>query len=141
MRARKAIESDAPLLGELNHQLIRDEGHRNPMTVPELEERMRGWLAKDYTAVLFENETGVAAYALYREEPEFIYLRQLFVRHPFRRQGSGREAFQLLRNQFWPAQKRLCVEVLTANKDAILFWKAIGFQEYSLALEILPPAK
>jgi GNAT superfamily N-acetyltransferase len=141
MRARKAIESDAPLLGELNHQLIQDEGHRNPMSIPQLQERMRGWLVKDYTAILFENETGVFAYALYREEPEFIYLRQLFVQRPFRRQGLGRKAFQLLQSQFWPAQKRLCVEVLTSNQAAILFWKAVGFQEYSLALEILPPAK
>jgi hypothetical protein len=30
------------LLAELNHQLIRDEGHRNRMTVPELKRRMRG---------------------------------------------------------------------------------------------------
>ena len=26
---RRATDADAPLLAELNHQLIRDEGHRN----------------------------------------------------------------------------------------------------------------
>ena len=76
LSSRHALPSDADLLGLLNHQLIQDEGHRNPMTVPELQERMRGWLAAEYAAVLFENETEVVAYALYREEPELIYLRQ-----------------------------------------------------------------
>jgi hypothetical protein len=41
---RRATLNDCSLLAELNHQLIRDEGHRNKMTVPELEQRMRGWL-------------------------------------------------------------------------------------------------
>jgi len=30
---REAMPADYPLLGSLNHQLIRDEGHRNPMNV------------------------------------------------------------------------------------------------------------
>jgi hypothetical protein len=49
---RQAAADDAPLLAELNHQLIRDEGHRNPMTVPQLEERMRQWLASEYGVTL-----------------------------------------------------------------------------------------
>jgi len=82
MTFRRATLSDCARLAELNHQLIRDEGHRNPMTVSELEQRMNGWLAGEYTAVLFENDGEVVAYALYREEPEEIYLRQLFVSPP-----------------------------------------------------------
>lgn len=35
-------------------QLIQDEGHRNRMTVAELEQRMRGWIAGEYRAVIFE---------------------------------------------------------------------------------------
>ena len=54
---RFAREGDVAVLGELNHQLIRDEGHRNPMTVPELEERMRGWIESSaYRAVILELE-------------------------------------------------------------------------------------
>src|SRR5437870_9469274 len=45
MTYRHATLDDCPLLAELNCQLIRDEGHRNRMTLPELEQRMRGWLA------------------------------------------------------------------------------------------------
>src|SRR5215469_15450697 len=102
MRFRPAGPDDCALLAELNHQLIRDEGHRNPMTVPELEQRMRIWLETEYTAILFENDGEVAAYALYREEPEEIYLRQLFVARHLRRRGHGRSAFEILRTQIWP---------------------------------------
>jgi len=67
MHHRFASESDLDLLAEWNHQLIRDEGHRNPMTVRELRERMRGWLEGEYKAVIFAIEGEPVAYALYRE--------------------------------------------------------------------------
>ena len=135
---RKAAKADCALLGELNHQLIRDEGHRNRMTVPQLQKRMRGWLAGEYAAILFEKGAEVVAYALYREEPDQIYLRQLFVQRHCRRRGLGRQAFGILRSQIWPAHKRLTVQVLSANATAVAFWKSVGFQEYSLTLEIMP---
>jgi len=72
---RPATLDDCPLLAELNHQLIQDEGHRNRMTLPELEQRMRCWLAGEYRAVIFEDGGDVVAYALYLEKPEEIYLR------------------------------------------------------------------
>src|SRR5713226_4658443 len=79
MTFRSATPIDCPLLGELNHQLIRDEGHRNPMTVPELEQRMRGWISGEYRALIYQDGGEIVAYALFREQPEEIYLRQLFV--------------------------------------------------------------
>ena len=69
------------------------------MTVLELEQRMREWLAGEYMAVLFEERGEVLAYALYREQPAEIYLRQLFVTRGRRRQGIGRRAIQLLRSK------------------------------------------
>jgi hypothetical protein len=48
---RLADDQDIDLLAEWNHQLIRDEGHRNSMTVPELKQRMEGWLTGEYKAV------------------------------------------------------------------------------------------
>ncbi len=138
MTFRRAILADCPLLAELNHQLIRDEGHRNPMTVPELEQRMRGWLSSEYIAIIFEDDGEVIAYALYREEPEEIYLRQLFVVRKRRRQGIGRKAIEILRAQIWPKSKRLTVSVLVKNAAAVAFWRAVGYKDYSLTLEILP---
>jgi predicted acetyltransferase len=138
MTFRRATLDDGALLAELNHQLIRDEGHRNRMTVPELEQRMKGWLASEYAAMLFENDDEVVAYALYREQPEEIYLRQLFVVRNQRRKGIGKEAVKILRSKIWPKNKRLTVEVLVQNEAATAFWRAVGYKDYCLTLEILP---
>ena len=50
MRHRLAASNDVHLLGELNHQLIRDEGHRNRMSIPELTTQLENWLANGYRA-------------------------------------------------------------------------------------------
>jgi predicted acetyltransferase len=99
---------------------------------------MRGWLATEYEAVVFEDESGVAAYALYRHDNGEIYLRQFFVVCERRRRGIGRAAIKILRDEVWPHDRRLRVEVLWHNTVGIHFWKAVGFQAYSLALEMLP---
>lgn len=138
MTFRPATVDDCPLLAELNHQLIRDEGHRNPMTVSELEQRMRGWLAGEYRAVIYEDAGEVVAYALFREQPDEIYLRQLFVVRHRRSQGIGRRAVEILRSQIWPKNKRLTVEVLVANQRGANFWRSVGYVDYALSLEILP---
>jgi GNAT superfamily N-acetyltransferase len=137
---RRATLDDCPLLAQLNHQLIQDEGHRNPMTAPELEHRLRGWLQSEYTAILFEHDAQTVAYALYREQPREIYLRQLFVARNRRRQGIGRRAIEILRTQIWPATKRLTVDVLAHNSPAVAFWRSVGYADYCLTLEILPAA-
>jgi GNAT superfamily N-acetyltransferase len=138
MTFRPATVDDCPRLAELNQQLIRDEGHRNRMTVAELEQRMRGWLAGEYRAVLYEDGGEVVAYALFREQPEEIYLRQLFVVRHRRGQGIGRRAVELLRTQVWPKTKRLTVDVLVANQRGVAFWRAVGYTDYCLTLELSP---
>jgi GNAT superfamily N-acetyltransferase len=138
MEHRFASDSDLDLLAEWNHQLIRDEGHRNRMTIPELRRRMKGWLDCEYKAVLFGPAADPLAYALYRETSTEVYLRQLFVRRDRRREGIGRAAMDILRSQLWPRQARLTVEVLTANAPAVAFWRSIGYKDYCLTLEIMP---
>ena len=138
MTFRRATSDDCALLAELNHRLIHDEGHRNQMTVSELEQRMKGWLAAEYAAVLFEDRGEVIAYALYREEPEQVYLRQLFVQRIRRRQGIGRSAVEILRSKIWPQNKRLTVDVLVRNNAAVAFWRSVGYQDYCLTLEVMP---
>lgn len=137
---RVATADDCPRLAELNRELIRDEGHRNRMTIPELEQRMRGWIAQEHRAVIFEDEAEIVAYVLFREETEEIYLRQLFVVAHRRGQGLGRRAVEILRSQLWPPNKRLTVAALTSNEKAIRFWHSVGFQDYALSLEIMPGA-
>ena len=126
------------MLAELNHQLIRDEGHRNKMTVPQLQERMKVWITSEYRAVIFEDGNKIVAYALFREQTDDIYLRQLFVKREHRSLGIGRKAVELLRNQIWTKGKRLTVEVLVSNQRAVNFWRTVGYRDYCLAMEILP---
>ncbi|MFA5264056.1 MAG: GNAT family N-acetyltransferase [Opitutaceae bacterium] len=136
---RISTPADLDLLGEWNRQLICDEGHRNPMTVDQLVERMEGWLSIEYTAVIFSDDAAPVAYALYRSDADSIYLRHFFVRRERRRMGFGREAFGILRSQIWPSGMRLTLEVLTANAAGMAFWRSVGFKDYCLTLEILPP--
>jgi GNAT superfamily N-acetyltransferase len=138
MNFRRATVNDCVLLAELNHQLLGDEGHRNRMTASALARRMSGWLAGEYAAVIFENAGAVVAYALYCDLPEEIYLRQFFVVRGQRRKGAGRQAFEILRTKIWPLGRRLTVEVLVQNSAAVAFWRSVGYQDYSLKLEILP---
>ncbi|WP_010581850.1 GNAT family N-acetyltransferase [Schlesneria paludicola] len=135
LKYRFAGVSDAAILAELNLQLIRDEGHRNPMSVDDLTVRMSIWLNGQYQAVLFKEFDQIVGYALYRHEPDFVYLRHLFVVADRRRQGIGRHALEWLRQSAWPTAKRIRVEVLFKNENALAFWRSVGFGEYCVTLE------
>ena len=133
-----ADETDLDILAQWNHQLIREEGHRNPMTVSQLRDRMQQWLSTDYTAVIFDKDGESVAYALYRESEDEIYLRQLFVKPENRNRGIGKEAVRILKEEIWTKSKRLTVDVLSHNKAAIAFWYSVGYKDYCLTLEIMP---
>jgi GNAT superfamily N-acetyltransferase len=132
---RFAAESDTPLLGKLNHQLIADEGHANSMNEADLGERMRHWLAGPYRAVIFEEAGSVVAYACYRNDHDSVYLRHLFVCRGHRRRGVGRAAVQILFDEIWPQGARVTVEALTKNPPAMEFWKSAGFEPYAMTFE------
>jgi GNAT superfamily N-acetyltransferase len=136
MRFRLATPEDAVLLAPLNAQLIREEGHRNTMTVPQLAERMKQWLDSDYQAAVFEDSDRLSGYALYRREPEFVYLRQLFVRADCRRRGIGREAIDWLRRNAWEPTARVRIDVLVGNAAGQAFWRAVGFRDYCITMEL-----
>lgn len=138
MKYRFGNETDIDLLSEWNRQLIQDEGHRNPMAVAKLKERMRGWLVGGYEAIIFDIAEKPVAYALYIEKESEIYLRQLFVNRGQRRNGLGRRAVDILRDQIWPRTDRLTVDVLTENIAAVSFWRSVGYKDYCLTLEIMP---
>src|SRR5882762_4322482 len=135
VRYRMATVDDAASLAPMNAELIRDEAHRNPMTVAQLEERMSGWLKGEYQAVLFELESRTIGYALYRFEPDFVYLRQLFVVPDMRRNGIARGALEWLRHNAWKSHARVRIDVLIGNRVGIDFWRSAGFSDYSLVME------
>ncbi len=143
MRLRPAQESDLDQLAVWNKQLIEDEGHINPMTVPQLRDRMRGWLLDRAThLILFHREnlpvTGpqVVGYLLYTQDEKEVYLRHFFVSREHRRQGLGRLAIDLARTRLWPKDRRLRVDVLVHNEAGLAFWRAAGFADYCLTLQI-----
>ena len=138
MEYRVTGNDDLNFLAGWNHQLIQDEGHRNTMTVAELRTRMRGWLEGEYQAVVFVRGAKPVAYALFKESAAEVYLRQLFVRRDRRREGIGRDAVAILQNDIWPRHKRLTVEVLTANRAAVAFWRSVRYRDYCLTLEVMP---
>jgi GNAT superfamily N-acetyltransferase len=132
---RLAALSDAPALAEMNHRLIRDEGHRNRMTLPELRERMEGWLRGEYRAALIDHGGAPVGYALFRRESEFVYLRQFYVAPEYRRRGVGRAALAWLRETAWAGAPRVRIDVLVGNETGIAFWRAVGFRDYCLTME------
>ena len=133
---RRATTADLDLLATWNHQLIRDEGHRNPMTAPELRNRMELWLSGLYEATIFEIQSSPVAYALCRRDGETVYIRHLFVDRSHRRAGIGREAIRLLLSDIYPDAEHLLAEVLVKNAEGRAFWKAAGFEDYSVAVEL-----
>ena len=97
LKFRIAAEGDVPWLTEMNRQLIRDEGHRNRMSLSELEQRMSDFLRNEYEAVIVRSGQYDIGYALYRRDPEWLYLRQIFVIDKMRRKGIGRKIIEWLK--------------------------------------------
>lgn len=135
VRYRFATLDDVALLAVLNARLIRDEGHRNTMTESRLQERMAGWLKREYRAVLFEAGGETVGYALYRSAPDFVHLRQLFVAPEFRRHGIARAALEWLHQNVWRGSPRVRIEVLVGNDVGLRFWRSVGFGDYSITME------
>jgi len=138
MEYRVATEADLNLLAAWNHDLMRDEGNRRPLPVADLRERMRRWLWGEHSAIVFIRNGVPVGYALYRERADEIHLEHFFVRREERRAGCGRQAITLLRDRIWRPGKRLTLEVLCQNATGLQFWRAMGYQDYSVTLEILP---
>jgi ribosomal protein S18 acetylase RimI-like enzyme len=134
MKIELATPADVPRLAELNRRLIEDEQHPNPMTVPELAERMAGWLAGEYTAYLLRQDGEIAAYALYRDDGETWYLRHLYVDRGYRRQGLATHLLDWLYANLW-AGKPVRLDVLAHNTGAIAFYEAYGFRVGCLRME------
>lgn len=133
-----ATESDAALLAELNLQLMEDEQHPYMLPLEELCARMARWIAGEYRVLLFHNAGRVCGYAVWRAEERGTYLRHFFICRDQRRLGLGRILVDKLRREYFPKDQPLQLEAAIWNKDAIAFWRAIGFQDFGLTLEMKP---
>jgi ribosomal protein S18 acetylase RimI-like enzyme len=135
MNFRYAVTADVPALALMNQQLIRDEGHRNPMNLEQLQARMGKFIQSDYKAILAEQDGVVCGYALIRYEEQYVYVRQLFVTVEHRNKGMGRAIIDWLRANAMQGRPQIRIDVLIGNQSGIAFWHAIGFSDYSLCME------
>ncbi len=137
---RPATIMDVPLLVQLNQELIEDEGSSNPMTPEQLESRMRRWL-QTWEVHLFLQDK-VIGYTIYRVQKndhdgkETVYIRHYYICRNVRRQGLGREALNLLRQQVFPKDTRVYLEVLWHNQRGRDFWESMGFSPYSMTMKL-----
>ena len=132
---RNCTAADSELLARLNQALIRDEGHRNKMTLDELGQRMRSWLHGEYEAIVFESGPEIIGYILFSRAPEEVYVRQFFIEASRRRKGLGRRAIQWLAANIWNEAPRIRLDVLVGNMAGREFWKSVGFTEYCITME------
>jgi GNAT superfamily N-acetyltransferase len=140
---RPAAEADLPLLARMNKHLIEDEGSRNPMSLDQLAERMRGWLQGDWAVKLFVAGEIVVGYALYqcrRDEyfPEHttVYLRQFYIERELRGRGLGSAAVSLLRDGHFPAGSAVIIDALASNPRGDTFWRKVGFAPYCTTMHL-----
>jgi GNAT superfamily N-acetyltransferase len=136
LKFRFAVENDVPWLAGMNRELIRDEGHRNKMSLAELEQRMLDFLNNKYEAVIVSSGRNDIGYVLYKKEPEWLYLRQIFVIDKMRHKGIGCRIIEWLRDNPWKDFKTIRTDVLVDNSIGINFWKAVGFKEYCITMEM-----
>ncbi len=129
MNIEICTEKDSSLIAKLNKELIEDEQSDNSMNMQELEERMLGFIAKDYKAFLFYENNEIIGYALVDVSRNPMYLRQFLIKREYRRKGYGKIAFDELLNEL--DTKTIDIEVLSWNKRGIAFWNSCGFKERS----------
>jgi ribosomal protein S18 acetylase RimI-like enzyme len=130
-----ATIADCPELAQMNKQLIIDEGHSNPMTVDQLEQRMAGFLSAKYRAFILKAGAETVGYCLYRPEDDRIYIRQFFIKKEYRRTGAGRRFIQWMKDNVWPGPE-LVLEVLSRNTAGIRFWRSLGFADYCITMKM-----
>jgi ribosomal protein S18 acetylase RimI-like enzyme len=118
---------DVEVLAELNKHLIEDERHPNPMNIAKLTERMQEWLATDYICYVAKQNDSIVAYCLYRDDGGYYYMRQLYVDRAHRRKGIATQLLDRLYENVW-TDKKVRLDVLVHNEDAVAFYKRYGFR-------------
>jgi ribosomal protein S18 acetylase RimI-like enzyme len=138
---RPATMMDLPLLVHMNQELIEDEGSANPMNPAQLEIRMRGWL-NSWCIELFVQDKSVVGYTIYRlqknesDGKETVYIRHFYISRDYRQQGLGREGIALLKQERFPKNTTVYLEVLWHNQRGRDFWQALGFKQYSVTMKL-----
>jgi GNAT superfamily N-acetyltransferase len=129
---RLADLSDTDNIAVMNKQLIEDEKHENPMTIPQLRERMNGFVTGDYIALLLcaDSQDNIIGYALINKAAQPFYLRQFFICRSERRKGYGKQFFQKILDYL--KTDTIDVEVMVWNEIGKAFWDSLQFKPRSI---------
>ncbi|WP_011579913.1 GNAT family N-acetyltransferase [Chelativorans multitrophicus] len=136
---------DYPLLARMNRELADDEGHRNPMTVAQMEERFRHFVNKEGWSVdLFKVGDEIVGYATHRRDNDptnpnrqCVFLKQFYIVRHYRRDNFGKAAFDALAAARFQEGERVVLEVIENNPGGRVFWMRVGFTPYSSMLEYI----
>ncbi|MFM0305226.1 GNAT family N-acetyltransferase [Paraburkholderia sediminicola] len=140
---RRANPDEFGLLARMNRELIEDEGHRNPMTVPQLTERFQSFVSNEgwQVDVLLSGST-IVGFMTHRYEPDIaepsgfrVFLRQFYISRDKRRGGIGSRAVELLFKKRFKPGDRVFLDVLEVNPIGRAFWSRSGFSPYSTTME------
>lgn len=130
-------ETDISELVAMNASLIIDEGHTYRLTAEELTDRFQTWLENGFEYQIFRDQDGsTVGYALWREQPDYIFLRQFFIKDAYRRKGLGTHHIKALLEGPWKGWTSIRLEVMDRNERAQAFWHSFGFGPYARTLEL-----
>ena len=95
---------------------------------------MGEWLHGEYACYLGTEDGSTIAYCLFRDDGEYYYMRQLFVERTRRRKGIATQFLDWMYQNVW-TDKKVRLDVLSHNEEAIAFYKAYGFQIGCMRME------
>ena len=126
MEIRECTVEDVPLLSKMNQLFIEEQEPDTNMSLPHLEERMRGYFRSEYMAYYFCVDDKIVGYALCSRTKTPVDLRQFFINRDARGHGYGKQAFKLLLAHLGIVEKD--IDVYAWNDSAIRFWRSLGFE-------------
>jgi ribosomal protein S18 acetylase RimI-like enzyme len=132
---RRATTNDIQILTEMNINLRFDERIDNEMSYQEIKERMEGFLNNsEYSIELMEDQENIVGYYLLNESKNPMYLRQLYIKKEYRNQGCGRKTIDHIMEE--KNIKKIDIDVMIWNTDAIAFYERCGFQERYISMRL-----
>ena len=134
MKIARATLSDIGKLVEMNKRLIEDERHPNLMNARQLVQRMTEWLEGEYTCYLATEDGSTVAYCLFRYDGEYYHMKHLFVERGHRRRRIATKLLGWMYQNIW-TDKKVRLDVLPHNEEAIAFYKSYGFRVGCLRME------
>ena len=93
----------------------------------QLSHRMQTWLENEYVCYLAKEQECIIGYCLFRDEGKHYYMRQLYVERKNRRKGIATRLLNWLYQNVW-IDKKVRLDVLAHNEDAVEFYKKYGFR-------------